>query len=291
MSRAAYLIQQAFSSLRRNALVVLAAILAVFVSLTLAFGALVVNELFQVNTTRWQEGVHVVVFLKDEVPQATQDDLQREIQSWDEVDDTAFCDKTCAWLEFKEMFADQPALLEETDASILPASIRVKLTDVDFYRDITFRLVDNPAVRKTVTAGERFDQLSSISSILNALGLGLAVLLGVASVVLIANTIRMAIYARRDEVSVMKLVGASNWFIRIPFLLEGMFQGLVGATLAVGAVWAGHSFLASLEPDDFLIRLSVGNGFLLQWGILILLFGAAAGIVGSALGLRRFLKV
>ena len=291
MSRATYLVQEAFTSLRRNALVVLAAILAVFVSLTLAFGALVVNELFQVNTTRWQEGVHVVVVMKDDVAQAAQLDLQREILSWDEVEETTYCDKTCAWLEFKEMFADQPALLEETDASILPASIRVKLTDVDFYRDITLRLVDNSAVRKTVTAGERFDQLSSISSILNALGLGLAVLLGVASVVLIANTIRMAIYARRDEVSVMKLVGASNWFIRIPFLLEGMFQGLVGAALAVGAVWAGHSFLAGLEPDDFLIRLSVGNGFLLQWGILILLFGAAAGVIGSALGLRRFLKV
>ncbi|MCJ7753483.1 MAG: permease-like cell division protein FtsX, partial [Thermoanaerobaculales bacterium] len=160
MSRAAYLIRQAFTSLRRNALVVLAAILAVFVSLTLAFGALVVNELFQVNTTRWQEGVHVVVFMKDDVSQATQLDLQREIQSWDEVEETAYCDKTCAWLEFKEMFADQPALLEETDASILPASIRIKLTDVDFYRDITFRLVDNSVVRKTVTAGERFDQLS-----------------------------------------------------------------------------------------------------------------------------------
>ena len=291
MSRASYLVQQAFTSLRRNALVVVAAILAVFVSLTLAFGALVVNELFQVNTTRWQEGVHVVVFMKDDVAQAAQLDLQREILSWDEVEDTSYCDKTCAWLEFKEMFADQPALLEETDASILPASIRIKLTNVDFYRDITLRLVDNSAVRKTVTAGERFDQLSNISGILNALGLGLAVLLGIASVVLIANTIRMAIYARRDEVGVMKLVGASNWFIRIPFLLEGMLQGLVGAVLAVGAVWAGHSFLAGLEPDDFLIRLSVGNEFLIRWGILILLFGAAAGVVGSAFGLRRFLKV
>ncbi|MDH3261638.1 MAG: permease-like cell division protein FtsX [Acidimicrobiia bacterium] len=291
MSRALYLIQQAFTSLRRNALVVAAAILAVFVSLTLAFGALVVNELFQVNTTRWQEGVHVVVFMKDDVSQDAQLDLQREIQSWDEVDETSYCDKTCAWLEFKGMFADQPALLEETDASILPASIRIKLTDVNYYRDITFRLLDNAAVRKTVTAGERFDQLSSISNILNALGLGLAILLGAASVVLIANTIRMAIYARRDEVSVMRLVGASNWFIRIPFLLEGMLQGLVGAALAVAAVWAGHSFLAGLEPEDFLIRLSVGNDFLVQWGVLILLFGAGAGIVGSAFGLRRFLKV
>ncbi len=291
MSRVSYLAMQAFTSLRRNALVVAAAVLAVFVSLTLAFGALVVNELFRINTTRWQEGVHVIVFLKDDVAQAAQLDLQREIQSWDEVTETSYCDKTCAYLEFQDMFADQPALLEETDPSILPASIRIKLTNVDFYRDISFRLLDNSAVRKTVTAGERFDDLSSITRILNALGLGLAVLLGVASVVLIANTIRMAIYARRDEVGVMKLVGASNWFIRIPFLVEGMLQGLLGAALAVAAVWIAHNFLAGLEPEEFLVRLSVGTDFLLQWGLLILLFGAVAGIVGSGLGLRRFLRV
>lgn len=291
MSRAGYLIRQAFTSLRRNALVVIAAILAVFVSLTLAFGALVVNELFQVNTTRWQEGVAVVVFLNDEVGQSAQLDLQREIQAWDEVEEAAFCDKTCAYLEFQEMFVDQPAFLEEVDPSVLPPSIRIKLFNPDTYQDIVYRLAGTPAVKRVRAASESIDQLSSLSRGLNAFGLGLAILLGVASVVLIANTIRMAIYARRDEVNVMKLVGASNWFIRIPFLLEGMLQGLVGAALAVMAVWAGHKYLGGFEPEDFLIRLSVGNDFLIQWGILILLFGAAAGIVGSGLGLRRFLKV
>ena len=122
MSRTIYLVQQAFTSLRRNALVVAAAILAVFVSLTLAFGALVVNELFQATTARWQEGVAVVVFLNDDVGQPAQLDLQREIQAWDEVEETIFCDKTCAYLEFQDMFADQPALLEEVDPSVLPPS-------------------------------------------------------------------------------------------------------------------------------------------------------------------------
>lgn len=220
MSRSIYLVQQAFTSLRRNALVVAAAILAVFVSLTLAFGALVVNELFQATTARWQEGVAVVVFLNDDVGQPAQLDLQREIQAWDEVEETIFCDKTCAYLEFQEMFADQPALLEEVDPSVLPPSIRINLYDPDTYRDITFRLAGAPAVKRIRSASESIDRLSSLSQGLNAFGLGLATLLGVASVVLIANTIRMAIYARRDEVSVMKLVGASNWFIRIPLLLR-----------------------------------------------------------------------
>ena len=291
MRRLLFLVREAFSSLRRNLLIVTAAVIAVFISLSLVFGALVLSELVKVNTARWQQGVHVIVFLKDDVSAQAQLDLQAEIQSWVEVNDASFCDKQCAYAEFKEMFAEQPALLEDVDPSILPPSIRIKLVDIDTYKDITFRLIDNPAVRKLVTAGDRFDQLSSVTKALNWLGIGLAVLLGVSSVVLIANTIRMAIYARRDEVAVMRLVGASNWFIRIPFLLEGMIQGLVGAALAVGVIWLAQGFVASRVPSTFLIRLSVDNSFLVQWSIAILAFGALAGVLGSATGVRRFLKV
>jgi cell division transport system permease protein len=291
MRRLMFLVREALSSLRRNLLVVSAAVVSVFISLTLVFGALVLSELVKVNTMRWQEGVHIVVFLKDDVPAQTQVDLQQEIQSWAEVKDTSFCDKQCAFAEFKDMFADQPAILENVDPSVLPASIRIKLVNIDTYKDVSYRLIDNPAVRRVVTAGDRFDQLSSVTKALNWLGLGLAIVLGIASIVLIANTIRMAIYARRDEIGVMRLVGASNWFIRIPFLLEGMIQGLVGAALAVGAVWLGQSFIANRIPSTFLFRLSVGNGFLVSWSLAILAFGGIAGVVGSATGVRRFMKV
>ncbi|NOY57207.1 MAG: ABC transporter permease [Actinobacteria bacterium] len=291
MRRLVFLVREAFSSLRRNLLVMTAAIVAVFISLTLLFGALVLSELVKVNTDRWQQGDHVIVFLKDDVPAQAQIDLQAEIQGWDEVKDTWFCDKQCAYKEFKEMFAEQPALLENVDPSILPPSIRIKLVDIKTYKDVTYRLIDNPAVRRVVTAPDRFDQLSSVTSALNWLGIGLAVLLGIASIVLIANTIRMAVYARRDEVAIMRLVGASSWFIRIPFLLEGMIQGLIGAALAVGAIWTAQSFIAGRIPSTFLIRLSVGNDFLIKWSIVILAFGAIAGVLGSAAGVRRFLKV
>jgi len=132
--------------------------------------------------------------------------------------------------------------------------------------------------------------LQNLSSVLNVLGLGMAVVLGLAAVVLIANTIRLAIYARRDEVSIMKLVGASNWFIRVPFLLEGMVEGLVGAALAVFAVWVGSTNLARAGSGFALFRLDVGNDWFFRWGILFLIFGAAAGIVGSMLGLSRYLR-
>lgn len=290
MRRLAFLVGEAFSSLRRNLLVVTAAVVSVFISLTLVFGALVLSELVNLNTMRWQQGDHIIVFLKD-VSAQTELDLQQEIESWPEVKKTSYCDKQCAYTEFKQMFADQPGLLENVDPSILPTSIRIQLVNIDTYKDVAYQLTGNPAIRKVVTASEQFDQLSSVTKALNWAALGLAIVLGIASIVLIANTIRMAIYARRDEIGVMRLVGASNWFIRVPFLLEGMIQGLIGAGLSVAAVWAGQSFIAGRIPSTFLFRLSVGQTFMISWSIAILAFGAVAGVLGSATGVRRFLKV
>jgi cell division transport system permease protein len=126
--------------------------------------------------------------------------------------------------------------------------------------------------------------------VLNVLGIGLAVVLGLSAVVLIANTIRLAIYARRDEVEIMKLVGASNWYIRVPFLLEGMIEGLLGAAAAVFLVWLGSSRLADALTSFALFHFDVGTDFFLRWGLLFLLFGVLAGVVGSMLGLSRHLR-
>jgi cell division transport system permease protein len=145
-------------------------------------------------------------------------------------------------------------------------------------------------VLRVNTAAEQIEQLQNLSNVLNVLGIGMAVVLGVSAVVLIANTIRLAIYARRDEVEIMKLVGASNWYIRIPFLLEGLIEGLVGAGLAVFTVWLGSTRLAQASEGFALFRLDVSNEFFLRWGLLFLLFGALAGVVGSLLGLSRYLR-
>ncbi len=294
MNRALYLIREALVNLRRNALVVTGAVLAVFVSMALALGALMVNELVRVNILQWEEGVHVIVFLKDSrdgITDAAQLELQRDIETWPQVESTVYFDKNDAFQEFKQLFADRPELLEEIEPSRLPASIRIRLKDIETYRDVQFQLAGKAPVRRVVSLGERIDQLAGLSRVLNGLGLGAAVVLGISAVILIANTIRMAIYARRDEVGIMKLVGAGNWFVRIPFLLEGLIEGVVGAGLAVMAVWLASARLAGAEGTIEIIRLVLPPGFFVRWGVLFVLFGAAAGVLGSLVGLRRFLKV
>lgn len=294
MSRFFFLVREALTNLKRNLLVVAGAVLAVFISLSLAFGALVVNEVLELNTEAWQEGVHVIAFLNDEnsagVSSGAHQGLIAEVETWDEVEAVTYYDKNDAWIEFQRIFEGQDDLLD-IDPTILPASIRIELIEIEFHNSVRFRLEQQtPVVREVNTAAEEIEQLQNLSSVLNVLGLGMAIVLGMSAVVLIANTIRLAIYARRDEVAVMKLVGASNWFIRVPFLLEGMIEGLFGAALAVFTVWLGSSRLADATESFELFRLDVANEFFFRWGVLFLIFGALAGVIGSLLGLSRYLR-
>ena len=294
MNRLLFLLREAFIGLRRNLLIVAGAVLAVFFSLFLAFGALVVNEIFRLNTAAWQEGVHVIAFLWDEgqrgVPANGHDVLLTEVQGWEETKSAEYFDKSEAFLEYQELFAGQDELLE-IDPTILPASIRIELVDISLHESVKFRLQQQAqVVRHVSTAGPQIEQLENLSNVLGVLGIGLAIVLGTSAIVQIANTIRLAIYARRDEVSIMKLVGASNWFIRVPFLLEGLIEGLIGAATAVFVVWLGASWMADAFVDFPLIRLQVSTDFFVQRGLLILLFGGAAGVIGSMLGLSRYLR-
>ena len=290
MSTFFYLIGEALTNLRRNILVVTGAVLAVFVSLTLAFGALVFNELVRINTLQWQQGDHIIIFLRDEGGAPAHQALLEEVQGFPQVKRAWYMDKAGAYQEFQEMFSNQPALAATMTAAELPASIRVELEDISAYQEVQFRLVGNTLLRRLSVFSEGIERLMRITQVLNSIGVGLVAVLGAAAVVLIANTIRMAIYARREEISIMKLVGAGNWFIRVPFILEGAAVGLLGGGLAAGAVYFSHQLLARV-PTDILLRFQVDAGFLAGRAVMIVSFGVIAGFLGSSLGLRRFLRV
>ena len=294
MIRLGYVLRDALQNMRRNVFVAIGAIVAVFVSLVLSFGALVGNEVVASNTGQWQEGEHIAVFLKDAADGVTNADhlsLQAEVQGWAEVLDVRYVDRAEAWAEYLELYKDSPAVLGVSDPSVVPRSIRIKLNDIDSFEDVQFRLEGHPAVRRITGQGEVIKRLSSFSKTLRRVAIGIAIVQGSAAIILIANTIRLAIYARRDEIAVMKLVGASNWFIQIPFLIEGLIEGLLGAALAVGTVWFGLKYAQdNFDVLDFL-RIEVSNGFFARKGFAYLVFGASAGFFGSAIGVRRFMRV
>ncbi|MEE8485490.1 MAG: permease-like cell division protein FtsX [Acidimicrobiia bacterium] len=288
MTSVAYMIKEAFNNLSRNALVVLGAILAVFISLTLTFGTLVFGEIVRVNTLQWAQDVRVIAFLQDDMTPETTAAMQNEIATWPQVADVFYVSKQDAFVEAQVLFSNDEAMLRVLDESpdLLPASIRVQPADPEDYDLIVIRLESTPGVQTVESAGDAIEAMIALRDGLQIMFWLLAVALGAAAVTLIANTIHMAIYARREEIEIMRLVGASNAFIRTPFLIEGALEGLIGGALAVTFVVVAQQLAVDrLSELPEWINLAIHNDFILRQGALVLLFGLGAGLLGSSLSL------
>lgn len=288
MTGLSYTLREAFTNISRNGLVVLGAVLAVFVSLTLTFGTLVLGEVVRINTLQWAEDVRVSAYIRDDVSPSGIADLQTEMESWPEVDEVFFMSKTESLEEARILLANRPAALRviEDDPSIVPASLRIKPVNPDDYQTIVTRAEAMPGLLSVESAAEAIDGMISLRDGLQIMSLFLAIALGIAAVALIANTIHMAIYSRREEIEIMNLVGASNWFVRTPFLLEGAFEGFVGAGLAVIVVVGGLRIASNqlTELPDW-INIGIQSDYLARSGALVLVFGVVAGLAGSGLSL------
>jgi len=286
-----YLFGQAIANLRRNVLVVFAAVVAVLVMLTLVFGTIVLRWSIDQDIGRWDENVRVIAFLSDDLTLEDIDALQQDIQGWEQVAGVEYFSKSQALGEFRELFEDQQSLIDvvEEDPSILPSSLRISPVAAADYSAITDRLVVIPGIREVSAADEAIDALVTRSNRLRTFAVWIVVILGGAAIVLIANTIRIAIFARREEIGIMKLVGAGNWFVRIPFFIEGIMEGVVGAALAVALVSSVSGSIAELfssSPES----VTVPFDFLFRNGLLVLGFGAGTGLAGSAFGMWGFLR-
>jgi cell division transport system permease protein len=292
MIRLDYVARETLTNLRRNVFMTTAGVLVVAVSLALVGGALLLRQGVQNATVQWKGGVELNIFMKPDATQAQLDAVGRRLQSMQEVKRVRFCGKECAYREFKTLFANEPEFQDAVTADDLPPSYRVVPVDPALTEVIGNQFVDQPGVYKVKYAEK---EIRTLLKVTNALHWGFLIVAGVllaSAAVLILNTIRMAIYARRREVAVMKLVGATNWFIRVPFMFEGLLQGLVGAAVAFGAVSLGRNLLVhAVRNNEFLQQFYISSGEVVGTGILILVVGAMVGAAGSAIAVNRFLDV
>ena len=292
--RATRVVSEAATNLRRNLLVTFVSILTITISLSLFGGVFMLTMIVNKITTQFRAELEITVFLRDDITEEQFTDLRDRIVEMPEVDPAKFryVSKIEAYQEFQEMFADSPALVNNVDPAVLPASFRIGLRDPDAIVAVGTRLQGRPGVEEVQYRQEEVERLLSTMRLLRYFMVGVLVVLLVGAVLLISNTIQLAIYARREEIGIMKLVGATNWFVRIPFMLEGFVQGIVGAIAAVGVLSAVRLWV--LRPLQELVQfvpLSVDGSEFLKIGTSLVAMGALLGVVGSVIALWRYLEV
>jgi len=289
--RVDYYFRETLSGLRRNGLVAFAAVSTMFISLFLLGGAQLIGRQIGLVIDQQTERVEVAVYLDDGISQADSDRILAKLNAMPEVDHVRYESKQQAYERFQALFANQPDLVNNVSANALPASYRVKLADPSKFRVIYAQIFGQPGVEQVVDERAVLDRLFAVSRVLRwGAYIATAVML-ISSIALIANTVRMAVFARRKEIGIMRLVGATNWFIRIPFLIEGLVEGLVGAALAIAALAVLRRVFFNSIHQTIAFLPVVRTQDLLALVPLLLVVSVVVALMASALAMRRFLEV
>jgi cell division transport system permease protein len=299
LTRISYAFRETWASFQRNVTLTAAAIITSAVSLLLVGTTFLIQRAFDNLLTRWKGDVELIVYVRsDAAPEQIQviEQALRSQPSIIDVEQLQYLDQAASYAEAQKLFAGDPGTLRLLTPENIPSQFKVVplAQDSNLIRELgeQFRLL--PGVREVAYAQDVFDVVARLSQFIRVATTAMSIVLLIVAVGLIWNTIRTAMFARRREIEVMKLVGATNWFIRIPFMLEGLLQGMIGAVLACGGLWGLNSAWsgAVLDFDDTELSALVVTGGFVRWiMLLILLIGAVAGAVGSGIAASRFLDV
>jgi cell division transport system permease protein len=302
-----YFISETWSSFRRNWVMSLVAVSIIYISLLLVGAFFLVSSVVNEMASSFESKVSIQVFLKDDAADTDVQALQAAIQKMPNVKSIAYVTKDQALAIFKERTKNTPQLVQQLRNNPLPASIEVALVSPREVQSVVDLIVKNPLTAKVVKTPAnlgtpldtdiRYGQnvveaLFAATGVVRLFALGFLILLLIVSLVLIGNTIRLAIYSRRREIGIMRLVGASNWFIRTPFLLEGVLQSLIGSVLAILTLLAAQAVIVPwLQGNLKFIPVTIGGVTMAQLSALLVLSGVAIGLLGSGSAIRRYLKV
>jgi cell division transport system permease protein len=298
-----YLWRETASGLRRNGMVAFAAMSTSFIALFLFGLSLLIGRQIDLLIQAVTGNVEVTVYLEDPVREDTWLPLMETLQDLPAVDTVEFESKDEAYQRFRDLFANQPVVLANTDPDAIPASLRVKLADTSRYAQVTEALgcapvegagvveCQAPGVLKVNDFRELLDRLSTITQVLSYGVLAVALLMLASAVALVANTLRIGMFARRKEIGIMRLVGATNWRIRTPFLIEGLVEALVGALFAIVFLLLGKVFFIDQLRGDLLWLPLIRNSDVLWVTPYIVVAAIVIAVVAGTIGMRRFLDV
>lgn len=299
--RASFIFSEVVNGLRRNVTMTVAMVITTAISLTMFGGGLLVVRLIDKTNSIYYDRVEVMVFLTDEV--STNDvgctqqpctDLRRDLESAPGVQSVVLETKEQAFERFKQLFASQPELIELTRAQAIPAFFRVKLDDPERFPAVQASFAGRPGVRNVKDQGDYIDRLFTIMGGIRNLVFLIALVAALAAVLLISNMIQISAYTRRTEVGIMRLVGATRWYTQLPFLIEAVVAGLVGAVIAaIGLIAVKLALLDTLFKSTFDASILPRLGMLdVLWVSPILLVVAVAiSAVTGYVTLRLYVRL
>lgn len=286
-----YFFKETFSGLRRNGLVAFAAVSTSFIALFLLGMALLVRSQAGLLIDYAQADVQVSIFLKDNISETQRAHLQTLLDDMAEVKTVHYESKQEAYQRFLKIFANETELVKNVTPDAIPASFRVDLHDPQKFKVVSARLAPESGIDKIVDHREFLDRLFAVTAVFRVGVLVIALVMLVASAALIGNTVRMAVFARRKEIGIMRLVGATNWFIRLPFLIEGVVEGLIGAGAAIlGLFIMKVAFLDSLRQKIVFLPW-VGSAQVIDTIPWLVVAGTVVAVVAGVFAMSRYLEV
>jgi len=300
IARIAYAFREVWASFRRNLTLTVAAILTSAIALLLVGTTFLIQRAFDNLLVQWRGDVEMIVFVRSDATPEQISLIDQTIKAAPTIIDAEklqYLNKTESYEEAKRIFVGDPVTLSLLTPDNIPSQFKVVpiTQDPELVRSLSEQYRSLPGVQDVALAEDEFQVISTLSRFVRTVTLVMSLVLLVVAVGLIWNTIRTAMFARRREIEVMKLVGATNWFIRVPFMLEGLLHGLLGGIASCGGLWVLNSAwtngVAGFKPGTGISSLVVPSSYLTGVMLMILAIGALVGAIGSAIAASRFLDV
>lgn len=288
-----YILKEGFGNLWHNRVMTFAAVISVIASLIILglFTSIVLN----VNNIASQMESKLVLkaFLTDNLSRGDLNNIKTNIDCISGITSVTYESKGQALKEYRQQLGKNAYLLNgfEKD-NPLPQSYTIKVSDPKIIKNVANEISKIKGVNEVNYGEDVVDKLIRITSIVKIICAVLMAVLAVVSVVIISNTIKLAVYARRKEINIMKYIGATDWFIRWPFILEGLLLGFIGAVISIAVVgYAYYYFIQSVNRQAFIFNMISYNNMMPEIVRLFILLGCTIGVLGSGLSVRKFLRV
>jgi len=292
-----YIFKEGFVNSYRNKLMSLASLVIVIASL-IVFGVFVLLALImEHNISLWKEQPQLEAFCYEELDDAQVNRVEEVIKRIDEIKEYEKVDKEQALEKMREKLGENAAILDGYGAEIFPVSFIIRLKDVEASKEVVSKLEKISGIQKVSYSQDTIEVLTRISHWFKLGSSLMVVIFLVVSVFIISNTIKLTVFARRKEINIMKYIGATDWFIRWPFVVEGVIISITGAILAFVISAYGYKAIADkFSQDQFLANAQILSLVDIQdvWGVLALsyvIIAVVVGSIGSFMSIRRHLRV